>query len=109
MALAHPKTRNQIRSRRRLWTRSEFRRAEDIGLFNPEKRVELIEGDVIVRDKYVKTPHAAAQRRTERALREVIPAGFQVNGQLPLALGRKSDPIPDVVVVLASEDDYIDE
>src|SRR5258708_36196251 len=98
MALAHPKTRSRIRSRRRIWTRSEFRRAEDIGLFNPEKRVELIEGEVIVRDKYVKTPHASAQTRTERQLRTVIPASFQVRGQLPLALGRKSEPIPDIAV-----------
>jgi Uma2 family endonuclease len=109
MALLHPKTGIRIRSRRRIWTRSEFRRAEDIGLFNPEKLVELIEGEVIVRDKYVKAPYAAAQRRTERLLREAVPAGFQVSGQLPLALGRKSDPIPDIAVVRVSADDYAEE
>src|SRR5438105_1228015 len=109
MALAHPKTGNRVRSRRRIWTRSEFRRAEDIGLFNPEKRVELIEGEVIVRDKYVKAPHAAAQSRVERALWNAIPDSLQIRGQLPLALGRRSDPIPDVAVVPASADDYAEE
>jgi hypothetical protein len=75
---------------RRLWTRDEFDRAEALGLFGPEERLELIEGEIIVKDTPVNAPHALAQRKCEKVLCRVFQSGYDVRGQLPLALGKRS-------------------
>jgi Uma2 family endonuclease len=95
--------------RRRRWTRVEFDRAEAMGLFNPEERLELIEGEIYEKDAIVNTPHAVAQRRCEKVLNTIFAQGCDVRGQLPLALGRRSKPLPDIAVVVGSMDDYEDE
>lgn len=109
MAIAPPKSRRSPSPARRLWTREEFDRAEASGLFGDEERLELIEGEIIVKDTPVDAPHATAQCRTEKVLNHVFAQGYDVRGQLPLALGRLSKPLPDVAVVVGSEDDYEDE
>ncbi|HSF33147.1 MAG TPA: Uma2 family endonuclease [Candidatus Tectomicrobia bacterium] len=94
---------------RRLWTREEFDRAEELGLFGPEERLELIEGEILVKEVPVNPPHATAQVRTAKALSRVFTQGYTVRGQLPLALGRLSKPLPDIAVVVGSDDDYEEE
>ena len=94
---------------RRRWTREEFDRAEAMGLFGPEERLELIEGELYVKDAIVNTPHATAQRRCEKILNQIFAEGYVVCGQLPLALDRRSKPLPDIAVVVGSIDDYEDE
>lgn len=102
------KTRNRLPLQRR-WTREEFDRAEALGLFRPGERLELIEGEIIVRDAEVNTPHAIAQRKCEKALARLFSGGYDVRGQLPLALGERDKPLPDIAVVIGSEDDYLEE
>ena len=92
---------------RRCWTRKEFDRAEDLGLFGPEERLELIGGVIYVKERTVKAPHAVAQRRTEKTFSLVFSEGYDVRGQLPLALGTHDQPMPDVAVVVGTADDYI--
>src|SRR5438874_12823768 len=89
---------------RRRWTREEFDRAEALGLFGPEERLELIEGEIYVKDAIVNTPHATAQRKSEKILSRIFAVGYIVCGQLPLALGRRSKPLPDIAVVIGSID-----
>lgn len=91
---------------RRLWTRQEFDRAEELGLFGSEERLELIEGEILVKELPLNAPHAAAQRRVEKVLGHLFAEGFDVRGQLPLALDSHSKPLPDIAVVEGAAEDY---
>lgn len=91
---------------RRRWTREEFERAGELGLFQPGERLELIGGEVISKVTPQKSPHATAIRLTTRELERVFSAGHDVRVQLPLALSRFSEPEPDIAVVAGSPRDY---
>ncbi len=91
------------------WTRRDYERLAAKGFFPPGKRVELVEGVI-----YDMTPqhslHATAFRLAHEALRMAFPsaAGYEIRGQLPLALSEDSEPEPDVAVVAGSIRDYSD-
>jgi len=94
---------------RRLFTREEFERAGELGLFRPDERLELIGGEVVRKMSPQKSPHATAIRRAEEAMRRTFPEGHDVRVQLPLALRHDSAPEPDVSVVAGRLDEYEDE
>jgi Uma2 family endonuclease len=90
--------------RLRLWTREEFYRMAELGLFDGQ-RAELIEGEVMVLSPQ-NWPHASTVDQVAEALRLALPAGFWVRAQLPLSLGMSSDPEPDVSVVPGRRSNY---
>jgi len=90
---------------RRGWTRAEFERMAEMGLFGPDERLELIEGEIIQKMTQ-NSPHATAYRLAEQALNRAFATGFDVRGQLPLALGERSQPEPDIAVVTGAPRDY---
>jgi len=89
------------------WTREEYERLAEDGFFGPEGRVELIEG-IVYDMSPQKSLHAAGVRLVERALSRIFGDGWDVRGQMPLALGDDSEPEPDVAVVAGSPRDYRD-
>jgi Uma2 family endonuclease len=88
------------------WTRESFQKVADSGAFPPEARLELIEGEIVVREEPMRPSHANAVRRTERACQKAFSRGFDVRCQLPLALGGRNEPLPDIVVVVGSAEDF---
>ena len=88
-----------------LWTRDEYYRMAEAGLFEG-LRVELIGGQVIEMSA-MGTLHVAALARTSDSLRRVFAAGYWVRSQSPLDLGREFQPEPDVAVVTGSIADYL--
>ena len=88
-----------------LWTVKEFQRAYDLGAFGFETRLELIEGEII-RKMPQNEPHTWAIRAVEEALRSAFMPGHDVRTQLPLVLGLRSKPEPDIAVVIGSFNDY---
>lgn len=94
---------------RRLWTRAEYHRAGELGLFGPEERLELIAGEVIRKVSPQKSRHATTVSCVNEALRAVFASGWVVRVQLPLAIGDDSEPEPDVAVVRGAPRDYLDE
>ncbi len=81
--------------RQRGWTRAEFERMAELGLFADEK-LELIEG-VIVEKMTQNSPHVIVIYRAQEALESVFPKeNFMVRVQAPLALGQRSLPEPDI-------------
>jgi Uma2 family endonuclease len=105
MTTLAPTNGKTYRPRRRGWTRQEYERATEIGLFGPEERLELIEGEVICKMP-MNSPHATALRRCEKHLALAFAEGYDVRGQLPIALDAHNEPEPDVAVVIGSPDDY---
>ena len=89
------------------WTRDEYDRMVEAGIFHPESRLELVEGEILTM-----TPqgsrHITAIRLAEAALREAFAIGHDVRTQAPLALDDRSEPEPDVAVVTGTLRDYRD-
>jgi len=92
------------------WNRRDYERLAARGFFRPGQRVELIEGII-----YDMTPqnshHATALRLTQEALRVAFPPseGYEIRGQLPLALSDDSEPEPDLAVVNGAIRDFRDD
>jgi Uma2 family endonuclease len=89
----------------RRWTRAEYDRLIEIGFLSPGERVELLNGQLAVREPQSER-HASAMRRVARALRAVLGDEWQVDSQLPIALDDMSEPEPDISVVPRAPDDY---
>jgi Uma2 family endonuclease len=91
----------------RRFTRLEYERMIDCGIFVPGERVELIAGALLVAEPQG-SRHAASIGLVASALRGGLGAGWYVMVQVPLALDDDSEPEPDVAVVPGSPRDYRD-
>ena len=91
----------------RRWTRMEYLKMAEAGVFAPGERVELIDGEIISMTPQ-KSPHAVAGGLVEDALRAAFGPGFHVRSQRPLSLGPDSEPEPDAAVVRGTLRDYVD-
>jgi Uma2 family endonuclease len=82
----------------RRWTRVEYERLVELGVFRPDERLELIDGALVVSEPQG-SRHAATIRRVLAALRRALGDTWQIDSQLPIALDADSEPEPDVAVV----------
>ncbi|MSU49438.1 MAG: Uma2 family endonuclease [Opitutus sp.] len=90
-----------------LWDADRYEEAVARGIFTTEDPIELIDGEIITHMSPQYSPHATAIRLVSIALGRVFADGFDVRAQLPLRLGEKSLPEPDIAVVLGSPRDYL--
>lgn len=88
----------------RRWKRVEYERLVDLGVFEGDP-IELIGGQLIVAEPKG-SPHATAVGMANDALRAVLPPGWIVRVQDPLALDDESAPEPDIALVRGSRADY---
>jgi Uma2 family endonuclease len=90
----------------RKWSREEYDRLIEQGVFQEDERLELIEGEILAM-----TPqdarHAGSTNIVYEALDDALVAGYCLRVQLPLALGEDSEPEPDVAVVAGSARDFL--
>ena len=88
-------------------SRAEYDRAVEAGAFEPDAKLELIDGELLAM-----TPegsrHAAVIQLVAARLRQVFDAGFDVRIQHPLAADEYSEPEPDIAVVPGAIRDYMD-
>src|SRR6266849_10589858 len=89
----------------RRWTRDEYERLVDFGVFQRDP-VELIGGQLIVAEPQG-SYHAAAVGAADDALRAMLPPGWIVRAQMPLALDDESAPEPDLALVPGARADYL--
>ncbi|MEG4858913.1 Uma2 family endonuclease [Microcoleus sp. K1-B6] len=89
----------------RKWTVKEYHKLGEIGIFHPEERVELIEGNII-KISAKGTLHAAATRRTASLLHNLLGNQAPVYNKSPIALDDNSEPEPDIAVVRIDPFDY---
>jgi Uma2 family endonuclease len=82
----------------RRWTRAEYARLIETGVFHPDERLELIGGELIVRERQGAS-HSLAIELINEALRAAFGAGWRIRVQLPVALDDESEPEPDFSVV----------
>lgn len=89
------------------FSREQYERMIDAGVFGPEDRLELLDGEIIEMAPQ-KSRHATAVVLVENALRGALGAGMTIRAQLPLRLSEHSEPEPDIAVVTGSPRDYRD-
>lgn len=87
------------------WSRAEYERMAEAGVFEPEARLELIDGEILTLPPQ-STRHFTAIQLAEAALGEAFGAGYHVRPQGPLAIDGRSEPEPDIAVVTGSPRDY---
>jgi len=92
--------------RTRRWTRTEYERLVDQGIFREDERLELLDGLLVVREPQG-SRHSAALAALCAVLARAFGAGFHVRPKLPLALDDASEPEPDIVVVRGGAWDYV--
>jgi Uma2 family endonuclease len=93
-------------ARTRRWTRVEYDRLIDVGIFRPGEHLELLGGQLVVSEPQG-TLHAAAVGVVVDALRACFGTGWVMRVQMPIALDDESEPEPDVAVVPGTQWDYL--
>ena len=88
----------------RRWTRAEYDRLVELGMLQGEP-VELIGGQLVVAEPQG-SYHASRIGAAGDALRAVLPPGWLVRVQMPVALDDESEPEPDLAVVRGAWADY---
>lgn len=88
----------EVQSRRRKITVEEYALMTHTGVFHPDERVELIEGELIQMAP-MKSPHIAQVMRLSRLLIEKLNRKASVAVQLPVVLGEHSEPEPDFSIL----------
>jgi Uma2 family endonuclease len=88
----------------RRFTREEYYRMYDAGLFRDE-RVELLDGEIIAMSPQ-NSPHASCVNRINALLIPLLAGTYSVRCQAPICLDRQSEPEPDLAVCVHDPDDY---
>jgi len=92
-------------ARPRTWTRLEYERLIEIGVFRAGEPVELLGGQLIVSEPQG-SAHYTAVLLVEEALRAALGPGWLVRTQGPIALDDESEPEPDIAAVPGRARDY---
>ncbi len=92
-------------TRTRRWTRIEYEKLVDLGIFQPGEPIELIGGELMVAEPQG-AAHYTAIRKTVRTLEAAFGPGWEVRNQGPIGLDEESEPEPDVAVVPGRPEDY---
>jgi Uma2 family endonuclease len=91
----------------RNWTRAQYERAIDAGLFGEDDHVELIEGEIVPKPDFSKPGHASGITALYQELVAVFASGHVVRCQMPLGVEPDSEPEPDIAVVTGIWRDYV--
>jgi Uma2 family endonuclease len=92
-------------TRRRRFSRAEYERLIELGVFQAGEPIELIGGELMVAEPQG-AAHYTAIRKIAKALEAAFGRGWEVRTQGPIGLDDDSEPEPDVAVVPGSPDDY---
>jgi Uma2 family endonuclease len=90
----------------RRWTVEEFHRAGEAGVFRPDERLELVDGEILIMSPQ-NPPHATASDLVETALQGIFRTGYRVRVQKPLTIDAQTEIEPDVAVVPGKARDYL--
>src|SRR5262249_35189543 len=88
------------------WTRVQYERAIDRGVFRDDERLELLDGVLVVKEPQGERPLVSVDL-VALALRRAFGAGWLVRTQAHFASGPLSRPEPDVYVVRGEPREYL--
>lgn len=87
------------------WSVERYQRAIEVGVFGPDDRVEMLEGEIIQKMPQ-DFPHIDGIRLLVEVLREILGLNYHVNAQLPI-LTLDSVPEPDIMVLRGRARDFL--
>jgi Uma2 family endonuclease len=90
---------------RHAFTTDEWHRMGELGLFDDNARVELLDGDIIDMTP-IGSRHAGTVNRLTRLLVNAVDDRGVVAPQNPVLLDEHSEPRPDLAVLAPRADDY---
>ncbi len=90
---------------KRLLTVDEYERMGEAGIFHPDDRLELLEGEIYEMSP-IGSPHAACVTRLHELLTLKYANKLSVISQNPIRLNDFSEPQPDIALVRRREDFY---
>jgi len=91
----------------RLWTVQEYHQMIAAGVFNPEERTELLEGQIL-QMAAKNPPHAATNLCAANVLNLALAGKALIRIQDPITLSVISEPEPDIAVVQLDQQFYRD-
>lgn len=86
------------------WSVADYHRAAESGVFD-RRRVELIDGEIIEMSPQGNA-HAVGIGKVDYALRTIFGSTHWIRIQMPLTLGTRDEPEPDIAVVRGTPDEY---
>jgi Uma2 family endonuclease len=89
----------------RRFSRAEYDKLIDLGVFQPGEAIELLGGHLVVAEPQG-AAHYTAIVKTARALQAAFGAAWYVRTQGPIGLDDESEREPDVAAVPGSVEDY---
>ena len=92
-------------TRTRRFTRAEYDRLIELGIFQTGEEIELIGGELLVAEPQG-AAHYTAIVKSARALQAAFGPGWYVRAEGPIGLDDDSEPEPDVAVVPGNPEDY---
>jgi len=99
-----PPAQREREPKRRLFTVDEVLAMDAAGIFHPDERIELLDGEIIVMPP-MKEPHADGTDRIDESLKENLSRRARVRVQGPVRIDEYSLLEPDIAV-LRRRDDY---
>jgi Uma2 family endonuclease len=88
------------------FSRAEYERMAEVGVFAPDARLELIDGEILTMPPQ-STRHFTAILLAEEALAAAFGAAYHVRPQGPFAIDGRSEPEPDLAVVPGARRDFV--
>jgi len=92
-------------NRRFQWTVKLYRQLGELGVFDEDSRIELIDGDLI-QMPLIGSTHAGCVEQMRRMIEEAAGEAVMVFTQNPVVLGERSEPLPDLAVLKPKSDFY---
>lgn len=92
--------------RPRVWSRAQFHKAADLGVFEAIERLELVDGEVLAHMTPVGSQHSAAVSMATYELTAIFGREYIVRFENPLIVSDDTELQPDVCVVAFRDDHY---
>ncbi len=83
----------------------EFNKLGEVGIFDEDDRVELLDGEIIVMSP-IGTQHAGIVMRLNSVFHEKFGKRVLINPQNPAVLDEFSEPLPDLTLLRPRKDFY---
>jgi hypothetical protein len=87
------------------FTRQAYHQMLDVGVLNPNDRLELLDGEIMMMSPIGPNQSGLIRRLTDFFVKH-LPDSIECSIQLPLAVSDHSEPEPDVALVRRRDDDY---
>jgi Uma2 family endonuclease len=94
-----------VEARKRLFTVDDYYRMGEVGIFDPDDRLELLGGEIFVMPP-IGVSHASVVDRLNTLLTARLAGRAIVRVQNPVRLDDLSEPLPDLAILHEREDFY---